>query len=286
MKERGVTAYGAFFSNLGGLLHQWIVPVAGIAFWGSIIFGIQTISWIIGIFIMAGIGVLTAIFTKERLHNTVLQQEKVSILESMKAAFSNRNFLIIVSIMILNTSNAIVAGLDHYILIYYMADGDILLGSVWKGLLTTGYVVVSFLIIPVTVFLSKKIDKRETLMIFYLFMLIGGAMKWFIFKPGHVIYNIDLVIFSLAMDPIILLDPILCAPMWGAVRVIFVSMLADICDEDELKSGKRREGMFSATFSWIEKLVYSLSLLGIGMAIQISGFDNNLGGNQSHETLQ
>ena len=69
-------------------------------------------------------------------------------------------------------------------------------------------------------------------------------MKWFIFQPGHTLIYIGTV----AIDPVILIDPLLCGPMWVAVKILLESMMADICDEDELKYGKRREGVFGAVF--------------------------------------
>ena len=31
-------------------------------------------------------------------------------------------------------------------------------------------------------------------------------------------------------------------------------MIADVCDQDELKTGERREGMYGAIFWWVVKL--------------------------------
>jgi GPH family glycoside/pentoside/hexuronide:cation symporter len=90
---------------------------------------------------------------------------------------------------------------------------------------------------------------------------------------------------KLSIDPIILIDPILCGPMWVAVKILLASMMADICDEDELRHGKRREGMFGAVFSWVEKMAISLSFLGTGLALACSGFNEALGGAQTARTF-
>ena len=67
--------------------------------------------------------------------------------------------------------------------------------------------------------------------------------------------------------------------------VILASMMADICDEDELKHGLRREGMFAAVFSWLEKSVVSAAFFGTGLALGLSGFDVELGAAQSVDTF-
>ena len=60
--------------------------------------------------------------------------------------------------------------------------------------------------------------------------------------------------------------------MW----VIGASMLADICDLDEMKTGLRREGMFGASFSWATKAGIAFTMILSGYMLQWSGFDATL----------
>jgi GPH family glycoside/pentoside/hexuronide:cation symporter len=62
-------------------------------------------------------------------------------------------------------------------------------------------------------------------------------------------------------------------------------MLADICDEDELRGGLRREGLFGAIFSWIQKVGYSTAAFGASVSLQMTGFKAELGGGQTPETI-
>jgi GPH family glycoside/pentoside/hexuronide:cation symporter len=172
-------------------------------------------------------------------------------------------------------------GIDQYLLVYFMNNGDMAAGLIQKGLLTSGYGIVGFASIPVITWLAGKFGKKGSLYFVYGLMVFGGIMKWYIFTPGHPIFYIG----NVAIDPIILIDPLLCGPMWVAVKIMLASMMADICDEDELKHGQRREGMFSAVFSWIEKMVVSLAYLGTGFALALAHFNPDLGGNQAPETF-
>ncbi|NBQ64370.1 MAG: MFS transporter, partial [Verrucomicrobia bacterium] len=63
------------------------------------------------------------------------------------------------------------------------------------------------------------------------------------------------------------------------------SMVADVCDFDELQTGQRREGMFGAVFWWVVKLGMALALALSGYALNFTGFDVNLGSGQSERTL-
>jgi GPH family glycoside/pentoside/hexuronide:cation symporter len=173
------------------------------------------------------------------------------------------------------------SNIDHLVMVFYMANGDITLGSIWKGLLSSGYAVVGFASIPVITWLANKLGKSGSLYFVYGLTVFGGIMKWFIFKPGHHLFYIG----SVAIDPVIMIDPLLCGPMWVAVKIVLASMMADICDEDELRHGKRREGMFGAVYSWLEKSALSLSALGVGLTVWLSGYKAELGGNQDPKTF-
>jgi GPH family glycoside/pentoside/hexuronide:cation symporter len=111
---------------------------------------------------------------------------------------------------------------------------------------------------------------KNALYFVYFLTVIGGIMKWYIFQPGHPIYYVGTIA----------IDPVLCGPMWVAVKILLESMMADICDEDELRHGKRREGIFGAVFTWLEKTALSLAALGVGFSIALAGFNSELGGAQ------
>jgi GPH family glycoside/pentoside/hexuronide:cation symporter len=63
---------------------------------------------------------------------------------------------------------------------------------------------------------------------------------------------------------------------WIGVGVLMQSMIADICDDDELKNGHRREGMFGAVFGWATKASFAVSFVLIGIFLTLIGFDSNL----------
>ena len=66
---------------------------------------------------------------------------------------------------------------------------------------------------------------------------------------------------------------------------MLASIMAETSDQDELKHGKRREGMFGAVFSWLEKTAWSLAALGVGLTVWLSGYKSELGGNQDSKTF-
>ena len=51
-------------------------------------------------------------------------------------------------------------------------------------------------------------------------------------------------------------------------------MMADVCDDDELRNTRRREGMFGAIFWWSTKLAIALSWGFAGVLLGWIGFDS------------
>jgi len=52
-----------------------------------------------------------------------------------------------------------------------------------------------------------------------------------------------------------------------------MSMTADVCDLDELQTGKRREGVLGAVFWWMVKLGFGVAALLSGFFLDTVGFD-------------
>ncbi|ETR68984.1 MAG: hypothetical protein OMM_04234 [Candidatus Magnetoglobus multicellularis str. Araruama] len=71
----------------------------------------------------------------------------------------------------------------------------------------------------------------------------------------------------------------------GGLFTLMGSMIADVCDMDELETGKRREGMFGSIYWWMVKLGMALAFAASGYLLNWTGFDVSLGGAQSNTTF-
>jgi GPH family glycoside/pentoside/hexuronide:cation symporter len=69
------------------------------------------------------------------------------------------------------------------------------------------------------------------------------------------------------------------------MATLLPSMISDLCDWDELRTGTRREGMFSAITNWLQKVGFSITGVLSGVVLVWSGFDIKLGGNQAPGTF-
>lgn len=264
-----VSAFGAFFGKIGELTYSWVIWLAtSVALFSSVMQGVGVMGWIIGVGVMGLVGMIPGLFVRERYYRKAAKQEKVRLLPALKAAFSNRAFVVLTGLTVCQVlAGMLASNIDYYLIVYYMCDGDLAEGSFWKGWLSTGYAIVGIAgIWPVT-WAANRFGKRQTLAAIFGLVLAGAFGKWFLFTPGH--------------PWKILLDPLLCGPVWIALNVLTPAMLADVCDDDELRHGLRREGMIGALFSWIQKNGYALAFFGAGVTLNLTGFDAALGGAQT-----
>jgi GPH family glycoside/pentoside/hexuronide:cation symporter len=287
-----VSAFSAFFGKAGEFLYQWIFPLTSLAIFASVMQGVRVVGWVVGIFIMGLVGVIPGLFVKERYFKRAAQQEKVRIWPSLKASFQNRAFVVLVALTILQiVAGMLASNIDYYLLVYYMSGGHVAHGAIWKGVLSTGYAVLGIGLIYPATWLANKYGKHTTLAFAFGLVLIGAVGKWVLFTPGHD-WSFTLPLFF--RDPVhvvvnnnwkILIDPLFCGPVWIAINMLTPSMLADVCDDDELRHGQRREGVFGAIFSWIQKTGYSLAFFGAMSSLQLTGFNAELGGAQTPGTF-
>ncbi len=267
-----VSSYVGFFGKAGEIGYNYIFPIASSVMFVSAIAGVRTLGWIVGIVFLGVVAAIPALFVKERFFHKTAKQQTVKLLPGVRAAFSSKAFRILVALTLLQiVAGMFASNLDRYILVYYLFDGNVQLGETWKGHLSVAYAVVGILSIYPVSWLARRIGKTQTVAIAFGLTFIGALGKWLLYTPGH--------------EWKILLDPLLCGPVWIAINILTPAMLADICDEDELRGGMRREGLFGAIFSWIMKVGYSAAYFGAFLSLDLTGFDAALGGNQTPETI-
>jgi glycoside/pentoside/hexuronide:cation symporter, GPH family len=135
----------------------------------------------------------------------------------------------------------------------------------------TGGMLSSILSIPMFTYLARRYGKLKALYINVGLMLVGSVAKWFLITPAN--------------PYLMIVNGIMMGPGTTGLWVILASMSADICDYDEVKTGKRREGSFSSIYQWILKLGSSLAFLMAGFILVGTGFDVELGGEQAASTF-
>ena len=120
------------------------------------------------------------------------------------------------------------------------------------------YVVPQFVLIPVWIHLSKRIGKKT------LWMWGMAAMV-----PGY-----GGIIWGAQGGPLLIMGlVIILAAGIGIASVVVPSIKADIIDYDELQTGERKEGIYTAAWNFIRKAGAGLAIGASGLLLQWAGYD-------------
>ena len=182
------------------------------------------------------------------------------IYKSSLEAFKIKQFKkIAFSTFLVFNSFQIIASFTVLIIFYYVFN-DSSEAGIWPAMHgCIGALITSFLIIPLVAFISKKIGKKKAFILSQSISIIGYILFWFLFIPGKpymFLYALPFHSFGI-----------------GGLFTIMMSMTADVCDLDELATGKRREGVLGAVYWWMVKLGFGVAALLSGLILWIVGFD-------------
>ncbi|BDX07139.1 MFS transporter [Planctobacterium marinum] len=248
------------------------------AWFDNIMEGAASLAMIVGAFAIF-VGILPAIFLKEKITAPVGLTPQESKSMGIKDFFSGflatikfKPFLCLCAATFLVFNGfMMVSNFQAYVIIYYVFGGDQALGSEYTGYAGTLSAAATFFSIAITSWLATKIGKRRAFFWAIGVSAVGYGLKWFCYNPEI---------------PWLLLVPMpLLAFGLGPLFALMGSMIADVCDMDELERGERREGMFGSIFWWVVKLGMAAALAMGGVLLTGSGFDVELGSAQTEQAL-
>ncbi len=248
--------------------------------------GARVLAIVVGIFV-AVIGVMPAIFCKERFDPQTLDIGKdikpkgkweglrdnvAEFFKGLLITLKCVEFLkLCIGTFFLFNGIMLVGAFGSYIAIFYVAGGDTTLGAKYIGLLGTVSTVCVLISIYLVTWLASRIGKRAAFIVATSCTLVSALMKWWCYDP--------LVPWK------ILIPAPLGAVGMGGLFTLMGSMIADVCDMDELETGQRREGMFGSIYWWMVKLGMALAFAASGFILNWTGFDVELGGAQTSKTF-
>ena len=266
-----IMAYRTFFMSVGGFVPAWLFALTKLPIFTDVVQGARYVGMGTAV-VMLLFGLVPVFFAKENYSAEIQKQAKIKFSTSMKATFGNKSFLLLNTIVLVVCAGLfMINGLDPYVNIYYVCNGEMASASIWIGWSALAYQVSGILFVFPVTWLAKVRGKKFSLSFFLILSLAAALLKWVCYNPAHP---------WMVILPSFLMSAGLCA-LWTLAN----SMLADICDVGELQTGKRMEGAFNAVAGWIRKVGLSLSLLISGYVISSTGFDVDLGAMQTDSTI-
>ena len=255
---------GTFFRNADGEPDQ-VAGAAGLA----IVIALVTV----------GLGVLPAIFLRERMAGTSghelargIAAKTAEFFHGFAITLKSGPFLkLCLATFLVFNGFILISSFASYVIIYYVARGDQELGARFVGWAGTVGAVCTFAVVAFVTWLSTRIGKRHAFFVAIGVSIVGYGLKW-------ICYNPDLPWLVIVPAP-------LMAFGLGGLFTLVPSMVADVVDSDEIETHERREGMYGSIFWWTVKLGLSAALFGSGYLLNATGFDVAVGGAQPERTI-
>jgi GPH family glycoside/pentoside/hexuronide:cation symporter len=258
-EKTSIFAYASFIGNVGALTLPWVYFFANRPIFGGD--EVSGVKWIcLGMSVVLTAAALTCAFVcKEGKVQQAQAQERVPIIEGFKTTYRNGTFVrLVVVFVLLIVGFQLVMGFSNYIQIFYLFGGDKDGASSLMAENGTLWAVVGLAgVFPMT-WLSKRLGKRATVLLALGLIAGGNLSKIICYNPAlpRLTY-IPTICLSLGM--------VFCFSLVNA-------MIADICDEDELASGMRREGIYFAVYNWWWKVAVSIATVVSGYLQRLTGF--------------
>jgi GPH family glycoside/pentoside/hexuronide:cation symporter len=188
------------------------------------------------------------------------EHEKTPFWKDMKRTVHNRNFVLLtLTIFTLAMGFNFVQLLGSYIPIFYVFGGDKVAGARLLGINGTIWAVTGLLAVFPLNWISPKIGKRNTLAAAILLMCMAQLSKIVCYNPLY--------------PYLIIIPTVLLSAGMLFFFTLGSSMVGDICDEDELKTGYRAEGSYYSIFWWFIKMGTAFASFIGGALIVFTMFD-------------
>ncbi len=271
-----------FFGNIAYMISPYFLAIMYLPVFGDVVTGAGYLAMVIAV-VVIGLGILPAIFLRERFKDVAAEEgaEKggsgighviMDFLRGFGKTLRFKPFLkLCVATFLVFNGFILIAAFQSYVIIYYVFRGDQAAGSVFVGHSGLVQAFSALIVIGIVTWLATKIGKRRAFFVSTGISMIGYVLKWFCYTPDNpwlVLIPAPLMAFGLA-----------------GLFTLMPSMVADVVDADELNTHERREGMYGSIFWWVVKLGQSAAILGGGLLLVWTGFDVELGGDQSAQAI-
>ena len=205
---------------------------------------------------------LSATAFKEKDYVTTTHKPQLSFIESFKSVFKNKNFVIFT---LGDLFSYVSMAFFQTAMLYYIT----MLLNVEES---QSYLVMLFAIglalclFPFIIKFSRKYNKKILLVaasivftIVFAFIYVGDKIA--ALAPGYELY------VALAMGLVVSFP-------FAAINILPQSVLSDIIQQDSIESGINREGFFSATKTFIEKIASALAMVVVSSVLTIGANAN------------
>jgi glycoside/pentoside/hexuronide:cation symporter, GPH family len=193
-------------------------------------------------------------------------QERVTLgrlTRELVSTLKNRNFVaILASAFFLYAGIGLGYAINLYFVTYYWEFTSAEIALFAFSSLTAA--VLAFLAAPAV---AKRFDKKPAAMVLLPAGLAFGVGPIGLRLVGAFPSNDSALIF-----PTIFMTNMLAVGLGIVANILFSSMIADVAEDEELKTGRRQEGVFFAAIAFANKSTTGLGIFAAGLIVGLIGF--------------
>jgi glycoside/pentoside/hexuronide:cation symporter, GPH family len=257
-RTRVMTWY-SISAKVTNLAMPWMFALTQWSGWRSEYNGLQATGMIFG-GLFAVTGVISAAFCRERRRLVATREKPPSILVSMQQSATNPTFMLICGMTFITLFGATAyAALGTYLNLYYLFPGDKAAAAQLTGAGGTAATLIGLATVLVINRFFARTDKRRLLIGCMVLALGGWATAYAFITPLYP---------YLSLIPAAL-NGTAAAGFW----LVILSMIGDATDDDELRTGRRREGVMAAFISFLNKGAMTAGTAAGGFYLTWIGFE-------------
>jgi GPH family glycoside/pentoside/hexuronide:cation symporter len=230
----------------------------------DILLGAQVYCSLLGA-VMVAVSIAIFLLVRERYYVKLVEskQARVPFKDTLYRTLRNKPFRhLLGTMMAYGMATAMVGVLGYYTTIYYVCKGDVTLATKWNSAMGVAGMCFGFAGILFFAKIARLWGKRNALVLVLALAIAAFIGDWWLYNP-------ELPWLQLLACGFVAFTG---AGFW----TIYGATIPDVIDDDELQTGQRREGSFSACQSWISKVGIALGNGASGWILQFTGFDAKL----------
>lgn len=228
----------------------------------DILRGAQVYTAILGA-IMVAVSIAIFLLTRERYYEKLVSrtQTHIPFADTLWRTLRCQPFrAVLLMALAYGIGTAMVGALGYYATVYYVCKGDVTLATQWNTAMGLAGMAFGFAGIPFFSWIARRQGKRAALATVLVMAIAAFIGDWWLYDPDRPylqLFACGFVAFT-------------GAGFW----TLYGATIGDVVDYDEMQTGQRREGSFSACQSWITKVGIALGVGASGWILQFTGFDS------------
>jgi len=185
------------------------------------------------------------------------------VLREIFETLANRSFVSLFAAALLGAvATGLAAALAFYFYTYFWEFTSVETGIITMGVFLAA--VIGFVLAPIV---SKRFGKRNGAMGIGLVAFLGAPLPVFLRLIDVLPENGDPFVFWF-----VFVTGVLDVGLIICFQILFASMTADLVEQAELKTGRRSEGVFFSSVTFVRKTVQGVGLLTASVVLALAEF--------------